>query len=85
MFEWFKRPDYSNVVKFPEQIKVPANPYVEQPTPEEIQYSVGITNEDRIALKIGYSTLTMNKEGCENLIEQLEVFVKQLKQKETDA
>ena len=85
MFEWFKRPDYSNVVKFPEQIKVPANPYVEQPTPEEIQYSVGITNEDRIALKIGYSTLTMNKMGCENLIEQLDIFVKQLKEKEDDA
>jgi hypothetical protein len=85
MFEWFKRPNYSNVVKFPEQIKPPANPYIEQPTPEEVHYSIGITSEDRIALKIGYTTLTMNKVGCEDLIEQLEVFVKQLKQKETDA
>ena len=81
MFEWFKRPDYTNIVPmFPDQV-----PFIEESKPEEIQYSVGITNEDRIALKIGYSTLTMNKEGCENLIEQLEVFVKQLKQKETDA
>jgi hypothetical protein len=84
MFDWFKRPDYSNVVKFPEQIKIPT-PYIEQPTPEEIHYTIGITSEDRIALKIGYSTLTMSKAGCEDLIEQLEVFVKQLKQKETDA
>jgi hypothetical protein len=85
MFDWFgRRPDYTNVVKFPEQIKVPT-PYIEQPTPEEIHYSIGITSEDRISLKIGYTTLTMNKEGCENLIEQLEVFAKQLKQKETDA
>ena len=85
MFDWFKRPNYSNVVKFPEQIKVPANPYIEQPKAEELHYSIGITSEDRIALKIGYTTLTMNKAGCEDLIEQLEVFVKQLKQKETDA
>ena len=84
MFDWFKRPDYSNVVKFPEQGKVPMT-YIEPPNVEEIQYSIGITNEDRIALKIGYSTLTMNKTGCENLIEQLDVFVKQLKEKEDDA
>ena len=81
MFEWFKKPDYKNVVPmFPDQV-----PYIEQPTPEEIQYSIGITNEDRIALKLGYSTLTMNVIGCEHLIEQLEVFVKQLKQKEDNA
>jgi hypothetical protein len=84
MFNFFKKPDYSNVVKFPEQIKVPT-PYIEQPQPEEIHYTIGITSEGRIALKIGYSTLTMSKAGCEDLIEQLEVFVKQLKQRETDA
>ena len=84
MFNWFKKPNYSNVVKFPEQIKVPT-PYIEQPKPEEIHYTIGITTEDRIAFKVGYSTLTMSKLGCEDLIEQLEVFVKQLKQKETDA
>jgi hypothetical protein len=85
MFDWFKKSDHSNVIKFPEPKSMPSVPYVEQPTPEEIHYTIGITSEDRIALKIGYSTLTMNKEGCENLMEQLEVFVKQLKQKETDA
>lgn len=84
MFNFFKKPEYSNVVKFPEQIKS-TTPYIEQPTPEELHYTIGVTSEDRIALKIGYSTLTMSKAGCEDLIEQLEVFVKQLKQKETDA
>ena len=84
MFNWFKKPDYSNVVKFPEQIKVPT-PYIEQTKPEEMHYTIGITTENRIAFKVGYSTLTMSKAGCEDLIEQLEVFVKQLKQKETDA
>jgi len=84
MFDWLKKTEYGNVLKFPEPIKVPT-PYIEQPTPEELHYTIGITSEDRIALKIGYSTLTMSKTGCEDLIEQLEVFVKQLKQRETDA
>ena len=85
MFDWFRSPDYSNVIKFPETKAVPSVPYIEQPKPEETHYTIGITSEDRIALKIGYSTLTMNRTGCEDLIEQLEVFLKQLKQKETDA
>jgi hypothetical protein len=85
MFDWFKKPNYDNVVKFPVPIQAPINPYIEQPKAEEVHYSIGITSEDRIALKIGYTTLTMNKVGCEDLIEQLEVFVKQLKQKEEDA
>jgi hypothetical protein len=81
MFDWFKKPDYANVVPiFSDQVS-----YVEPPQPEELHYSIGITSEDRIALKIGYTTLTMNKTGCENLIEQLEVFIKQLKQEEIDA
>jgi hypothetical protein len=84
MFNWFKKPDYSNVIKFPEQVKIPA-PYIEKPKEEEVHYSIGITNEDRIALRIGYTTLTMNTIGCEDLIEQLEVFIKQIKQKEEDA
>ncbi len=84
MFDWLKKTEYGNVLKFPEPIKVPT-PYIEQPQPEELHYTIGITSEDRIALKIGYSTLTMSKTGCEDLIEQLEVFVKQLKQRETDA
>jgi hypothetical protein len=84
MFDWFKNSEYKNVVSlpFPKPVIVP---HVEPPKAEELHYSIGITSEDRIALKIGYTTLTMNKTGCEDLIEQLEVFVKQLTQKETDA
>jgi len=85
MFDWFKKAEYSNVLKFPGPDQYQATTYIKQPTPEELHYTIGVTSEDRIALKIGYSTLTMSKAGCEDLIEQLEVFVKQLKQKETDA
>jgi hypothetical protein len=31
-----------------------------------------------MTFKIGYSTLTMNRQGVEHLIEQLEVFLNQL-------
>jgi hypothetical protein len=76
IFDWFKKPDYSNVVKFPE--RTPAVPYVEPPKQEETYYSIGVTSENRITLKTGYSTLTMNRKGVENLIQQLAVFRDQL-------
>jgi hypothetical protein len=47
-----------------------------------------MTSENRLELKMGYSTITMNHGGCVNLMEQLEVFRKQLAQyegKEEDA
>jgi hypothetical protein len=83
MFDWFKKPDYKNVVPlFPEPKAVP---YIEPPTKEQEYYSIGITSENRITLKTGYTTLTMNHKGCSDLIEQLQVFMKQIEEKETDA
>ena len=78
MFDWFKKSDYTNVLPFPEQVKTPASPYIESPTKEETYYSIGVTSENRISLKTGYSTLTMNRKGVENLIQQLAVFRDQL-------
>ena len=77
MFDWFKKPDYSNVVKFPEQVKVPET-YVEPPKKEQEYYSIGITSENRITFKTGISTLTMSRKGVENLIQQLAVFRDQI-------
>lgn len=78
MFDWFgRKPDYDNVVKFPEQVKVPA-PYADPPMKEQEYYSIGVTSENRVTFKIGYSTLTMNRKGVENLIQQLQVFRDQL-------
>jgi hypothetical protein len=83
MFDWFKKPDYSNVVKFP----APA-PYIVPPPQEkeaETMYSIGVTNDNHMTLKMGYSTLTMTKAGCHNLIVQLQVFKDQLRDEEHDA
>ena len=75
MFDWFKKPGYSNVLPFPE---VPKTPYVTPPEKEQEYYSIGVTSENRVTFKTGISTLTMNREGCKNLIEQLTVFMDQL-------
>lgn len=83
MFDWFKSKDKdsSNVVKFPELTKpVPAMPEVKTPKEPEAKvfYRFGVTDNNRIAFQMGYSELTMNKQGVQNLIDQLEFFKAQL-------
>jgi hypothetical protein len=79
IFDFFKNRDQSNVVKFPEKI-----PYVEPPKKEQEQYSIGITDDNRITLRIGYTTLIMTEEGVLDLIEALEVFAKQTRKKDIE-
>jgi hypothetical protein len=79
MFDWFKNSEHKNVVSlpFPRPVIVPT---VESPKKEEEHYSIGVTNDNRITLRIGYTTLTMNRQGVENLIQQLAVFRDQLEE-----
>ncbi len=89
MFDWFgkKNKEPSNVIKFPEPKAVPEMPYVEPPKREEpakVYYRFGITDNNRIAFQMGYSEITMNKQGCQNLIDQLEFFMSQLPEEEHD-
>ena len=82
IFDWFKKREYSNVIKFPE-VKTP---YVEPPKQEKdptTYYSIGHTDDNRITLRMGYTTLTMNYVGVQNLIDQLELYKDQLHE-ETD-
>lgn len=91
MFDWFKsrkerEEDYNNVVKFPE---IPKVPYLVPPAPPEpekparIFYRIGVTDNNRVAFSMGQSEITMTKLGCEQMIEQIEVFMNQLRD-ETD-
>ena len=77
IFDFFKK---TNVLKFPEKVPVP---YIEPPKREvepETMYSIGTTSQStHMTFKIGYSTLTMTKQGCQDLIDQLEVFKNQLR------
>ena len=97
MFNWFKgktAKEYldgskadSNVVKFPETPKVP---YIVPPAPApeapaKIFYRLGVTDNNRVAFSMGMSEITMTKVGCQQMIEQLEVFMGQLHDGEEDA
>ena len=83
MFDWFKKRDYSNVIKFPE-VKTPYIEPLKEKDPA-IHYTIGHTNDNRIAFRIGYSTLTMNYVGVQQLIDQLELYQSQLTQEEDNA
>lgn len=53
--------------------KKEARPEKDEPTGQTM-YSVGLTDNNRISLRMGYSEITMNAQGAQNLIDQLELF-----------
>ena len=83
MFDFFGKKDKSpsNVVPFPEPKLVPPMPQVEPPKKEEpvtTFYRLGFTSNDRVSFQMGYSEITMNYNGINDMIKQLEVFRDQL-------
>ena len=85
MLSMFKKKP-SNVVPFP---KEPAhgggdggNTPPEPKKPAVTYYSLGMTSENRLEFKMGYSAISMNYGGVTNLIEQLQLYQKQLAQYE---
>ena len=86
MFDLFKKNKMpKNVVPFPAPKAVAP---VEPPAPKEkdpaIHYTIGHTDDNRVAFRLGYSTLMMNYQGVQTLIDQLELYQEQL-HKEEDA
>ena len=88
MFDFFKsrkerEEEYNNVVKFP---KPEAVPYIEPPKepekPVTTFYRLGITNNSRVSFQMGYSEITMNADGVDNMIRQLQVFRDQIREYE---
>jgi hypothetical protein len=84
MFDMFKKknklPD--NVVPFPKKEETEyggGRGYIPEPKkPAVTYYTLGMTSENRLELKMGYSAITMNYGGLCNLMDQLEVYKKQL-------
>jgi len=80
MFDLFKKKDSANVLKFPAPKEVP---YVEPPKepekPPTTFYRLGITNNSRVSFQMGYSEITMNADGIDNMIKQLQVFRDQIR------
>ena len=89
MFDFFRfrknveNQEADNVVKFP---KPEAVPYIEPPKekekPSTVFYRLGVTDNNRVAFSMGYSEITMNRQGVQNLIDQLTFFMNQLEDEE---
>ena len=84
MFDLFKKNKMpKNVVPFPAPKVVEP---VEPPAPKEkdpaIHYTIGHTDDNRVAFRLGYSTLVMNYQGVQTLIDQLELYQNQLHQEQ---
>ena len=80
MFDLFKKNKMpENVVPFPAPKAVES---AEPPAPKEkdpaIHYTIGHTDDNRVAFRLGYSTLMMNYQGVQTLIDQLEMYQSQL-------
>lgn len=92
MFDWFKgktAKEYldnaSNVVNFPKPESVP---YIEPPKepekPAQTYYRLGLTSDNRVSFNMGYSEITMNAAGINNMIKQLECFRDMLESKDEE-
>ena len=85
MFNLFGKKDSEskdNVYNLPTAKAVPKMPEVEPPKekeePAKIYYRMGLTDNNRVAFSMGYSEITMNKAGCQQMIDQLRFYKSQL-------
>lgn len=69
--------DMSKVVPFPELKAVPP-PAPKEDTAGKTCYSLGLTDNNRVSLHVGYSSVTMNATGVQNLIDHLELLKSQI-------
>jgi hypothetical protein len=63
--------DMSKVIPFPESKPVPEKP-------ARTYYRLGLTDNNRVSFQMGYSEITMNREGCQQVIDQITFFMNQL-------
>lgn len=64
------------------EVKAPAVPKEE---PAKIFYRLGLTDNNRVAFSMGYSEVTMNREGCQQMIDQLTFYMNQITEEEESA
>ena len=76
--------DMSKVIPFPEPKAVPPMPQVQPPKeePAKTYYRLGLTDNNRVSFQMGYSEILMNREGCQQVIDQLTFFMNQLQEEE---
>jgi len=78
MLDWFKN---KRKEELKDNVYALPVPQVEPPKKEEpakIYYRMGLTDNNRVAFSMGYSEITMNWEGCQQMIDQITFFQSQL-------
>jgi hypothetical protein len=84
MFNLFGKKDREskdNVYTLPTPKVVPPVPEVSPPVKEKDPvtfYRLGLTDNNRVSFHMGYTEITMNAAGCQQMINQLEFFKSQL-------
>jgi hypothetical protein len=66
----------NKVIPFPEVTKTPPMPEVTPPKekPAHTFYRLGLTDNNRVSLAMGYSEITMNAAGVDSMIRLLETY-----------
>ena len=87
MFDWFDKTfrrregkigaDMNKVIPFSE-LKADQEPEKSA----ETYYRLGLTNDNRVSFQMGYSEIIMNREGCQQVIDQITFFMNQLRENE---
>lgn len=85
MFDFFRRrtakdylEDASNVYNLPKPKLVEPPKQEPKEEPAKTFYRLGLTDNNRVSFQMGYSEITMNREGCQQMIDQLTFFQGQL-------
>lgn len=85
MFDFFRpktAKDYSaeasNVYNLPAPKLVEPPPEPKKEEHAKTFYRLGLTDNNRVSFQMGYSEITMNHEGCQQMIDQLTFFQGQL-------
>ena len=79
MFDFFRQrtaKDFLDEAK--EKYTVPNEIKLDPEKSPTVCYRIGVTEDNRISLQMGYTEITMTRAGVENLIRQLSVFRDQL-------
>ena len=64
----------------PEQKPMWTCPPESKEEPEKTYYRLGLTNNNRVSFQMGYSEITMNRAGCQQVIDQIAFFMNQLRE-----
>jgi hypothetical protein len=74
--------DVNKVIQCPE-LKAAPEPAPEPEQPAKIFYRLGLTDNNRVAFSLSYGEVTMNRDGVQRLIDQLEFYKSQLEDEPT--